>query len=67
MSPRTFSTACSAFTGISAPARGLISDARIKQAARKFFETHSMTTERGEFKLAGGRVGMEMAVNDEMT
>jgi hypothetical protein len=40
---------------------------RIKEAARKFFETHPMATERGEFKLAGGRVGMEMAVNDEMT
>ena len=40
---------------------------RIREAAQKFFKTHSMTTERGEFKLAGGRVGMEMAVNDEMT
>jgi len=39
---------------------------RIHAAAKKFFETNSMKTESGEFLLAGGRVGLEIALNDEM-
>ena len=39
---------------------------RIHDAAYAFFETHSSKTPHGQFKLAGGRVGMEMALNDEM-
>jgi hypothetical protein len=40
--------------------------ARIKAAAYGFFENHSMKTKNGEFKLAGGRIGMEAALNEEM-
>ncbi|OPY75795.1 MAG: bifunctional preprotein translocase subunit SecD/SecF [Syntrophorhabdus sp. PtaU1.Bin058] len=39
---------------------------RIKEAAYDFFKTHSWTTDKGRFILAGGRVGMEIAVNEEM-
>jgi predicted RND superfamily exporter protein len=39
---------------------------RIRDAAYGFFKERSMKTEKGEFKLAGGRIGMEIAVNDEM-
>jgi len=40
--------------------------ARIHDAAYAFFKTHPTSTERGHFLLAGGRIGLEMAVNDEM-
>ena len=39
---------------------------RIRNAAYEFFEDHAMKTEQGEFQLAGGRIGMEIAVNEEM-
>ncbi len=39
---------------------------RIKEAAYEFFEENSMTTERGQFRLAGGRIGLEIALNEEM-
>ena len=39
---------------------------RIRDAAYKFFETNPMKLEKGEFKLAGGRIGMEIATNEEM-
>ncbi len=39
---------------------------RIRDAAYAFFEEHSSKTEAGEFKLAGGRIGMEIALNEEM-
>ncbi len=39
---------------------------RIRDAAYEFFRQHSMKTENGEFKLAGGRIGMEIALNEEM-
>ena len=39
---------------------------RIRDAAYDFFKQHSMKTENGEFKLAGGRIGMEIALNEEM-
>ena len=40
---------------------------RIKKAAYEFFdEDHPMKIEQGEFMLAGGRVGMEIALNEEM-
>ncbi len=39
---------------------------RIREAAYDFFKTRPMTTERGQFKLAGGAIGMEIAVNEEM-
>jgi predicted RND superfamily exporter protein len=39
---------------------------RIRDAAYKFFEKYPMNTEDGEFFLAGGRIGMEMATNEEM-
>ena len=39
---------------------------RIKRAAQDFFKSHPMKTGKGEFKLAGGRVGMEIALNEEM-
>lgn len=40
--------------------------ARIKDAAYGFFKDHPMKTKNGEFKLAGGRIGMEAALNEEM-
>jgi uncharacterized protein len=39
---------------------------RISDAAYGFFKGHPMKTENGEFKLAGGRIGMEIGVNEEM-
>jgi predicted RND superfamily exporter protein len=39
---------------------------RIGAAAANFFKKHSMKTEHGQFMLAGGAVGLEMAVNAEM-
>jgi hypothetical protein len=39
---------------------------RIRNAAYGFFKDIPMKVEKGEFKLAGGRVGLEMAVNQEM-
>jgi predicted RND superfamily exporter protein len=39
---------------------------RIKKAAYGFFGQHPMKTERGEFRLAGGRIGLEIALNEEM-
>ena len=39
---------------------------RIREAAYDFFENHPMKTDRGEFKLAGGAIGLEIAVNEEM-
>jgi hypothetical protein len=39
---------------------------RIRNAAYDFFKTTPMKIEKGEFKLAGGRIGMEIAVNEEM-
>jgi predicted RND superfamily exporter protein len=39
---------------------------RIRDAAYGFFKTHPMKTDKGEFLLAGGRVGMETALNEEM-
>ncbi len=39
---------------------------RIRDAAQNFFQHHPMQTGNGEFKLAGGRIGMEIAVNEEM-
>lgn len=39
---------------------------RIRDAAYEFFRQHPMKTDNGEFKLAGGRIGMEIALNEEM-
>ena len=39
---------------------------RIRDAAYAFFKTEPMKLDKGEFKLAGGRIGMEIAVNEEM-
>jgi hypothetical protein len=39
---------------------------RIREAAYDFFKDHPMKIEKGEFKLAGGRIGLEMALNEEM-
>jgi predicted RND superfamily exporter protein len=39
---------------------------RIRNAANDFFRNHSMKIGNGEFHLAGGRIGMEIAVNEEM-
>jgi predicted RND superfamily exporter protein len=39
---------------------------RIRDAAYDFFMNHPMKIEKGEFKLAGGRIGMEIALNEEM-
>jgi predicted RND superfamily exporter protein len=39
---------------------------RIRDAAYGFFKENSMKTDNGEFKLAGGRIGMEIAINEEM-
>jgi predicted RND superfamily exporter protein len=40
--------------------------ARIHDEAYTFFKTHPTRLEKGNFILAGGRLGMEMAVNAEM-
>ncbi len=39
---------------------------RIRDASYDFFKKNPMKIEKGEFKLAGGRIGMEIAVNEEM-
>ncbi len=39
---------------------------RIRDKMYEFFKTHKMKTPNGEFKLAGGRIGMEIAINEEM-
>ena len=39
---------------------------RIRDAAYGFFKNHPMKTKNGDFKLAGGRIGMEIALNEEM-
>ncbi len=39
---------------------------RIREAAYDFFKNHPMKIGKGEFKLAGGRIGMEIALNEEM-
>jgi predicted RND superfamily exporter protein len=39
---------------------------RIREAAYDFFKDTPAAIDSGEFKLAGGRVGMEIAVNEEM-
>jgi len=39
---------------------------RIREAAYDFFKDHPMKTDNGEFKLAGGSVGLEIALNEEM-
>jgi len=39
---------------------------RIRKAAYDYFDNHSMKTDKGEFKLAGGRIGMEIGLNEEM-
>lgn len=39
---------------------------RINKAAHDFFKKHPMKIEAGEFFLAGGRIGMEIATNEEM-
>jgi predicted RND superfamily exporter protein len=39
---------------------------RIRESAYDFFRDRPMKLEKGEFKLAGGRIGLEIAVNEEM-
>jgi len=39
---------------------------RIREAAYDFFKDHPAKIEKGEFKLAGGRIGMEIGLNEEM-
>jgi len=39
---------------------------RIREAAYDFFKDRPMKIDKGEFKLAGGRIGLEIAVNEEM-
>jgi uncharacterized protein len=39
---------------------------RIRDAANGFFKDHPMKIKDGEFRLAGGRIGMEIAINEEM-
>jgi hypothetical protein len=39
---------------------------RIRDTAYDFFKSRPMKMGKGEFKLAGGRVGMEIALNEEM-
>ena len=39
---------------------------KIRDEAYSFFNDHSMETEKGRFKLAGGQIGMQIAVNEEM-
>lgn len=39
---------------------------RIRNAAYAFFEDHPRKLESGEFMLAGGRIGMEIGLNEEM-
>ena len=39
---------------------------RIRKEAYAFFKEHPMELESGRFLLAGGRIGMEIALNEEM-
>ena len=39
---------------------------RIREAAYDYFKDRPLKIEKGEFKLAGGRIGMEIALNEEM-
>jgi predicted RND superfamily exporter protein len=39
---------------------------RIRNAAYDFFKNRPSKIEKGEFMLAGGRIGMEIALNEEM-
>jgi len=39
---------------------------RVRKAAYNFFKENPQRTERGEFLLAGGRIGLEIALNEEM-
>jgi uncharacterized protein len=39
---------------------------RIRDAAYGFFKSHPMKINAGQFELAGGRIGMEIGVNEEM-
>jgi predicted RND superfamily exporter protein len=39
---------------------------RIRDAAYGFFKTHPTKSDVGQFELAGGRIGMEIGVNEEM-
>lgn len=39
---------------------------RIREAAYDYFKSRPMKIEKGEFKLAGGRLGLEIALNEEM-
>jgi hypothetical protein len=39
---------------------------RIRDAAYDFFKTNPAKLAHGEFKLAGGRIGMEIALNEEI-
>jgi predicted RND superfamily exporter protein len=39
---------------------------RIQNAAYRFFKEHPQKTSKGEFKLAGGSIGLNMALNEEM-
>ncbi len=39
---------------------------RIRDTAYAYFKDHPMKTEKGHFELAGGRIGMEIGVNEEM-
>jgi predicted RND superfamily exporter protein len=39
---------------------------RIREEAYDYFKDHPMKIGKGEFKLAGGRIGLEIALNEEM-
>jgi len=39
---------------------------RVRNAAYEFFENHPMKIDHGEFRLAGGRIGLEIGLNEEM-
>jgi len=39
---------------------------RIRDAAYEFFKNRPAKIKQGEFKVAGGRIGMEIALNEEM-
>ena len=39
---------------------------RIRDAAYDFFKDRTFKTKNGEFKLAGGQIGMQIALNEEM-
>ena len=39
---------------------------RVKKAAYDFFNDHPMETKNGKFLLAGGFIGLQIALNEEM-